>query len=116
MAVFDQRGQHVIYQFNAAGDINFGAVQNRLEVIDQLEKLQTEVNKATEQGALDEEVAVDVEGKLKKAVIQAKKPEPDKKTILARLNEAKVLLEGVAAAGGMITALVQAAEAVQKFF
>ena len=29
MAIFDQRGQRVTYQYNAAGDINFGAVQNR---------------------------------------------------------------------------------------
>ena len=26
MAIFDQRGQQVSYQYNAAGDINFGAV------------------------------------------------------------------------------------------
>ena len=25
MAIFDQRGQRVAYQYNAAGDINFGA-------------------------------------------------------------------------------------------
>jgi hypothetical protein len=29
MSVFDQRGQHVNYQYNACGDINFGQVQNR---------------------------------------------------------------------------------------
>jgi hypothetical protein len=27
MAIFDQRGQQVTYQYNAAGDINLGAVQ-----------------------------------------------------------------------------------------
>jgi hypothetical protein len=116
MPVFDQRGQQVTYQYNAAGDINFGAVQNKVDVIGELEKLQTEVSKAAEEGALDEELAVDVESKLKKAVIQAKKSEPDKKTVLNHLNQAKALIEGVAAATGLVTALVQAAEVVQKFF
>ena len=32
MAIFDQRGQQVTYQYNAAGDINFGAVQNRMDL------------------------------------------------------------------------------------
>ena len=115
MSVFDQRGQHVTYQYNAAGNINFGAVQNRMDVIGELEKLQTEVNKAIEANVFDEETATDVEYKVTKAVQQAKKPEPDKKTVLERLQEAKALIEGVAAAGGLVTALVQAAEVVQKF-
>ena len=116
MTVFDQRGQHVNYQYNAAGDINFGAVQNKVDVIVELEKLQGELARATEAGVVDEEVAVDVESRLKKAIVQAKKPEPDKKSILDHLNEAKALIEGVAAAGGMVAALAQAAEVVQKFF
>ena len=116
MTVFDQRGQHVTYQYNAAGDINFGAVQNKLDVIQQLEKLQAEVNKAAAEGALDEETATDAEYQLKKAVQQAKKPEPDKKTVLDHLTEAKAAIEGVAAATGLVTALLQAAEVVRNFF
>jgi hypothetical protein len=88
MSVFDQRGQSVSNQYNAAGDINFG----------------------------DAEIATDAEYHITKAVQQAKKPEPDKKAILDHLATAKAAIEGVAAASGMITALVKAAEVVSKFF
>ena len=30
MSTFDQRGQRVMYQYNTAGDINFGAVHDRI--------------------------------------------------------------------------------------
>lgn len=36
---FDQRGQRVGSQYNAAGDINVGAVQNRMDLVGALEKL-----------------------------------------------------------------------------
>ena len=42
VSVFDQREQHVNYQYNAAGDINISAVQNTLQLADQLEKLRDE--------------------------------------------------------------------------
>jgi hypothetical protein len=116
MTVFNQRGQHVTYQYNAAGDINFGAVRNKIDVVSQLEKLQAELAKATEAGVFDEETATDAEYKLKKAVQQAKNPDPDKKSILDYLDKVKGLIEGVAVASGMVKALVQAAEVVQKFF
>lgn len=117
MTVFDQRGQHVTYQYNAAGDINFGAVQNRMDLLAQLEALQTELDRAVAQGVFeDEEVAVETEAALKKALIQAKKPEPDKKKLIDRLQEARALLEGVAAAAGLVGALASAASLVQKLF
>jgi hypothetical protein len=117
MTVFDQRGQHVTYQYNAAGDINFGAVQNRMEVVAQLEKLQAELSRAVEAGVFDdEEIATDAEYQVKKAVQQAKKPEPDKKSILEHLGEAKALIEGVTAAAGLVGGLAQAAALVQQLF
>ncbi len=116
MATFDQRGQRVTYQYNAAGDINFGAVQTKVDVAGELEKLQVELAKAAAAGVFEEDTATDVEYQLKKAVQQAKKPEPDKKSILDHLNEAKALIEGVAAAAGLVGALIQAAELVQKLF
>jgi hypothetical protein len=116
MIIFDQRGQHVQYQYNAAGDINFGTVQNKMEAIGQLEKLQSELTRAADAGALDEDLAVDVESQIKKAILQAKKPEPDKKTIMDRLKDAKTLIEGVTSLGGMVQGLAKAAEMVQQFF
>jgi hypothetical protein len=116
MAVFDQRGQQVTYQYNAAGNINLGAVQNRMDLVGELGKLQAELTKAKQAGVFDEEVATDAEYQLTKAVQEAKKPAPDKRTLLDHLTSAKTLVEGVAAAGGLVTALTKAAELVQRFF
>jgi hypothetical protein len=116
MAIFDQRGQQVTYQYNAAGDINFGAMQNRMDLVGELGKLQREMTQARQAGVFDEGVATDAEYQLTKAVQEAKKPAPDKKTLLDHLSGAKTLVEGVAAAGGLVTALTKAAELVQRFF
>ncbi len=48
MTIFDQRNQTVTYQYNAAGDINFGSVTNHTEVTAQLDKLEAELNTAVE--------------------------------------------------------------------
>ena len=116
MAIFDQRGQQVTYQYNAAGDINFGAVQNRLDLVGELGKLQGEMTKAKQAGVFDEGMATDAEYQLTKAVQEAKKPVPNKGTLLDHLNSTKTLVEGIAAAGGLVTALTKAAELVQQFF
>jgi hypothetical protein len=42
-----------------------------------------------------------------KAIQQAKKPKPDKKSVMEHLNSAKSLLEGVTAVNGVVTALSQ---------
>lgn len=48
MAVFDQRGQQVNYQYNAAGDINLDFVQNQTQLVEELGKLKAELSKAAE--------------------------------------------------------------------
>jgi hypothetical protein len=116
MAIFDQRGQRVTYQYNAAGDINFGAVRNRMDFVGELGKLQGEMTKAKQAGVFDEGIATDAEYQLTKAVQEAKKPNPDKKTILDHLSSTKTLIEGVTAAGGLVTGLVKAMELVRQFF
>ena len=113
--IFDQRFQDVVNQINVVGDYIAGA-QSKVDVIKELEKLPALLNQAAEQGLLDAEKAVDVESEIKKAIILAKKPQPEKKGILERLKGAKTLIEGVSAAGGLISALVKAVEVVQKFF
>jgi hypothetical protein len=42
MVIFDQRGQRVMWQYNAAGDINFWIVQNRKDLMRELQELKTE--------------------------------------------------------------------------
>jgi MFS superfamily sulfate permease-like transporter len=116
MSAFDQRGQKVNYQYNAARDINLSAVENRADVISELEKLKAEVTKARDAQVIDAEVATDVDYQITKAVQQASKSEPNKNTILQHVNTAKNLITGVAEAGGIVTALMKLAELVQTLF
>lgn len=108
MATFDQRGQHVRYQYNAARDINLGSMRTSADLVQVLQQLTAEVDRAKEAQALDPEVATDVEYRITKARQQAQKPTPDNQGILHHLAEAKTLVEGVTAAGGSLTGLVVA--------
>lgn len=116
MTVFDQRGQHVNYQYNAAGNINFGTVENRGAFTSQLKHLHEEVSNATQANVLDAEIAIDVESNLKKAIIQTEKDTPNKKSLLQYLQEAKALIEGVTSAAGLVTAFGQAIEIANRLF
>jgi hypothetical protein len=117
MTQFDQRRQRVSgNQYNVGRDINFGAVQTPVDLIAELEKLKGELVRARASGLLNEEAATDAEYQVTKAVQQAKKPEPDKKTILDHLNTAKSLIEGFTAVSGLVTSIFGAIEVVQKLF
>lgn len=115
MAKFDQRGQQVVNQYNA-DVINFGSVQNTAELLSEMSKLLLEVNKATQTGIVSEKISIDVESHLKKAVIEMKESSPKKTTILEHLEGAKTLLEGVASATGLVTALMQAIKIAGEIF
>jgi hypothetical protein len=116
MTVFDQRGQHVNYQYNAAGNINFEAVQNSVDFISELNKLKGEFSKAVAGNALDAETATDVEYQVTKAIQQASKPNPEKKSILDYLGNAKALVESISATSGLVSGIVKAIELAQKIF
>ena len=104
------------YQYNAAGDINFELVQNRVELVAELEKLKSELSKASSAGAIDAEIVTDAEYQITKAIQQAQKPQPDKKTIVDHLNSAKKFIDGVVVGGGMVAGLVKAITLVQQLF
>ena len=114
MTTFDQRNQKVNYQYNANRDINFGAIQNNADVPVELEKLLTELQKAVKAGSLKDENAIDAEAKIKKAIIQSRKPVPNKKSIIENLQEAKELLKAFTVATGLVTGLAQAVEMVTR--
>ncbi len=116
VTLFDQHGQNVNYQYNAAGNINFGMVQNQIDLVDQLEALKTEIRKAGEANAIDGELVIDADYQVTKAITQAKKPEPDKKTLVDHLNTAKTLMESATTAAGLVGGIVTAIEAVQKIW
>lgn len=116
MSVFDQRDQKVKYQYNAAGNINFGAVQNRANLVSELEKLKAEIELAGNSQVIDAEVVTDTQYQIQKAVGQARKPEPNKSVILDHLGKAKEFMKGLAEAGGIVAGIVKATELVQKLF
>jgi hypothetical protein len=114
MAKFDQRGQKVVNQVNAESidTINFGAVQSKAELIAELRKILSELNKATKAGFIKNDIAVHVKSHIKKAISEAEKPEPKKKSILDQIEGAKKLLDGITSATGLVTALMQAIKIV----
>ncbi len=116
MAQFDQRGQKVQTQYNVGRDLNFGMVQNSVDIVAELGKLKEEVIKARQNGILDSKNSTDVEYHITKAAQEAEEPKPHTKTMVEHLTTAKALLEGLAATGGLVTAIVAAIEAVQKVF
>jgi len=116
MATFDQRGQRVNTQYNAGHDIHFSAVQTSADLVTELEKLKQQIAQATESGILPEETATDADYQVTKALQQAKKPEPEKKTLLDHLTTTKALLDNIAAASGLVTVVVGAIQGVQKLF
>jgi ABC-type branched-subunit amino acid transport system substrate-binding protein len=116
MAIFDQRGQQVNYQYNAAGDINLGSVQNQAQLIEELSKLKSELSKAAEAQVIDAEIFTDADYQMTKAIQQAKKSEPDTKGIMDHLNNTKSLLEGVTAASGIVAALNNVVQLVVGLF
>ncbi len=112
MATFNQQGQKVQNQYNAE-TINFGQVTTPDTYLKELKALQAELDKAIKGKALEGEKALDAEYHLNKAVVQAEKPDPDKKTLIEHLSSAKELVSNV---GGLAAALAGAITAVGGLF
>jgi hypothetical protein len=74
MAQFVQRGQKVQTQYNVGRDLNFGTVQNSIDLFTELEKLKEEVIKARQIGILDNKKSTDVEYHIAKAAQEAEEP------------------------------------------
>ena len=116
MATFNQRGQRVTYQYNAAGDINFGAEQNQKDLVRELGKLQGEMTKAIQAGVFSEMVATEAAARLTQAVQEARQPAPEKHVMLHHLSSAITLVGSVSAASGLVTGLGKALELLEEFF
>lgn len=116
MSVFDQRGQNVNYQYNAAGDINIEAVQNSADLIEELGKLKTEIEKAQIAGIINEDDAIDAEYQVQKAIQAAKKSKPDKTSFMEHIERAKGLLEGATAATDLVNALLKIVDIATDLF
>jgi hypothetical protein len=113
MTAFDQRGQKVNKQINVAGNFNFGT-SNNADISPELQKLLEEIRKAIKSGDVDAETGIDVEAKVKKAIVQSEKPNPDKNGILDNINGAKLLIEGMSSAVNLVTLFIQASDMVRR--
>jgi ribosomal protein S20 len=117
MTTFDQRNQKVSgNQYNIAGDFNFDSIQNKSDISSELQKLIPEINKAAQNEVINPETAIDVEARVKKAVLEAQKQEPNPKTILDNLDKAKGLIESLTSATGLVSGLVKAINMVRRLF
>lgn len=116
MATFDQRGQKVNTQYNASGNINFSAATTSTDVVIELRKLLDEINQAVQAGNINSEGGIDVEAKVKKAIVQMEKPKPDKQAILENINGAKEIIESMASAVGLVSGFAQAVEVIRRIF
>jgi len=110
VSVFDQRGQQVQYQFNAAGNISFDAVHDKDALANELEKLKTEIARAKHSNALSADAAVEAEYHVLQATKEARKDAPDKPTFLDHVGKAKGVLEKVATVAGLVSALIKVTE------
>ncbi len=114
-SIIDQRGQQVRYQYNAAGNISFGTVQNSDDLISQLDLLKQELVKAREKQAITELTESKARTPLLQAIEEAKRPQPDKISLLSYLAQAKDCLKDIAEVNGIVEAFVKAYAWVQKF-
>lgn len=118
MAKFDQRNQKVTNQINAEaiGNVNFGIIQDKTEFVAELRKLLSEIQKANQFGNIKEDISIDVESHIRKAVLEIEKPEPKKNSVIEHLEGAKKLLDGITSATGLVGALMQAAKIAGSLF
>ena len=112
---FDQRGQTVKYQYNAAGNINFGAIHNISELISQLDLLKQEVAKACNAQLINELTESKTKTQLLEAIEEAKNASPDKTSLLSYLAQAKNCLKGITEITGIVEAVTKAYEWVNKY-
>jgi len=112
--IFDQRGQQVNYQYNAAGNINFGTVQNSADLVSQLDLLKQELSNARNGQAISELTESKAKTPLLEAIEEAKKPAPDKRSLLSYLGQVKDCLKGISAISGIVDAVTKAYEWVES--
>lgn len=112
MTTFNQNGQKISgNQYNIGGNsiINIGQMSNMLQ------SLIPEIENAQKIGSITHETASSVKNEVEQAIVESRKPEPNTKTIIEKLNGAKALIEGFASAGGLVKIIIEAAEMVRRF-
>ena len=114
MTFFDQRGQSVSHQYNAAGNITVGSVQTAVDLLDQLETLKREIARAETAQAIDEDAATDATYQVTKAIQQARKPAPDTARIQEHLGSGLQSLRASGAADELLSAFDSAIRVARR--
>jgi hypothetical protein len=114
MTVFDQRGQHVEYQFNAAGNINIEQIQSLDALEKEIGKLREEIDRAKQLGVVPEQAAVEAQDHLLAASREAASKQPNKSTLLENIGKAKDVLRDISSVAGLVNALIKLAEITTK--
>lgn len=116
VTVFDQRGQHVEYQFNAAGNINIEQVETTTQLSKEIEKLREEIARAKQSGVVSEEIAIEAQYHMLEASREVTSKEPNKSKLLEHIGKVKELLKDISALAGLVTGLVKLIEVAAKLF
>jgi uncharacterized protein (UPF0332 family) len=110
MTIFHQQGQHVQNQYNAGGDIHIGVIQDQKDLKKHLELLNSMVEKAISEGAIDQPTGEAVNRELQHAA------SGEKKSITAHLSKAGEILKGISAAEGLVSTIKTLIVAVSNWF
>lgn len=113
-SVFDQRGQNVNYQFNAAGDINISEIRDKQSLVNEIAKLRLEIEKVKAANLVSPDTALEAEYHLLQAGKQAEQEKPNKGSILDHIGKAKNLFVDLTAAAGLVKALIEVGQLVEK--
>lgn len=113
MSMFDQRGQQVNYQYNAAGDINIHQVQDRNDLIKEIEKLRQEIGRAKDGNAIPSDTATEADYHILQAKKEVQKATPNEHSFQNHITNAVILLKDIATVAGLVSALNDLMQLVQ---
>ncbi len=114
VTVFDQRGQSIQYQFNAAGDINLSSVNTIEDFSQQLKSIMDEIQSAKKAKVISEESAIEAEYHILQANKEVEADDSNKGIILDHIGRAKDILIDMAAAVGLVKAIAEAADVISR--
>jgi hypothetical protein len=111
--IFDQRGQQVQNQYNAAGNVNIGIVPEKNHLIKELQALREKIKELEN---VDNDTTLEAEYHVIQATKEVKKDEPATNTFFDHMNKAKVLLENIVTGVGITDAVIRVIELAKQVF
>jgi hypothetical protein len=115
MAIFNQQGQSVGYQFNGE-TFHFDSARSIPAAVSELEKLLSELSTAGASGPTGSNTVEQAQAKVAEAVAAAKGPNPEKSKVAGYLSDAANLLQTVTSLSGLAGAVANAATMVWRLF